>query len=107
MWLSATKELINGEMYLQNSKLAGRPDLQRRVRDIVAQIVPRVEAVNQEFSDQHGWTIGGTAGPVQHAVRSDLNSQQGIVLGRRGIAGTAPAEVFTKPCTASVAQGEA
>jgi len=46
----------NGEGYLENSRLAGRPDLQRRVSDIVTQLAPRIEAVETEFADKYGWS---------------------------------------------------
>lgn len=46
----------DGRGYLQTRRLAGRPDLQRRVRDVVAQIEPRVRAVEEEFADRYGWS---------------------------------------------------
>lgn len=45
----------NGEGYLENSRLAGRPDLQRRVGNIVTQLAPRIESVENEFSEKYGW----------------------------------------------------
>ena len=48
-------ENLNGEGYLQDSRLARRPDLQKRVRDIVTQLTPRIEAVEAEFTQKYGW----------------------------------------------------
>jgi len=49
-------ENLNGESYLEAGELAGRPDLQRKIRDIVAQLAPRVSAVEDEFSNRYNWT---------------------------------------------------
>jgi hypothetical protein len=49
------QENTNGEGYLEN-RLSGRPDLQGRVTDIVAQLQPRVREVESEFSERYGWT---------------------------------------------------
>ena len=49
-------ENLNGEGYLETGELAGRPDLQRKIRDIVAQLAPRVSAVEDEFSNRYNWT---------------------------------------------------
>jgi hypothetical protein len=48
------EENKNGEGYLENG-LGGQPDLQRKVRDIVTLIQPRIEAVEEEFSNKYGW----------------------------------------------------
>jgi hypothetical protein len=49
-------ENLNGESYMDSGILAGRPDLQRKIRDIVNRLAPRVSAVEEEFSNRHGWT---------------------------------------------------
>ncbi|MEK9655839.1 MAG: LPD38 domain-containing protein, partial [Halieaceae bacterium] len=49
-------EKKNGENYLQESRLAQRPDLQQRVRDLVSQLDPRIKAVENEFADKYGWS---------------------------------------------------
>ena len=46
-------ENLNGERYLEIGELAGRPDLQRKIRDIVVQLTPRVSAVEDEFSNRY------------------------------------------------------
>jgi hypothetical protein len=50
------KENLNGERYLDSGDLAGRPDLQRKIRDIVNRLAPRVSAVEDEFANRYGWT---------------------------------------------------
>jgi hypothetical protein len=50
------KEKVNGEGYLDDGRLAGRPDLQQVVRDIVTELEPRIEAVETEFANKYGWT---------------------------------------------------
>ena len=49
-------EKKNGENYLQESRLAQRPDLQQRVRDLVSRLDPRIKAVETEFADKYGWS---------------------------------------------------
>jgi hypothetical protein len=49
-------ENLNGESYLETGELAGRPDLQRKIRDIVTQLAPRVSAVEDEFANRYNWT---------------------------------------------------
>jgi hypothetical protein len=49
-------ENLNGEGYLDIGELAGRPDLQRKIRDIVTQLAPRVSAVEDEFAGRYNWT---------------------------------------------------
>jgi hypothetical protein len=49
-------EKFNGEGYLDTGDLARRPDLQRKVRDIVARLAPRVSAVEDEFANRYNWT---------------------------------------------------
>ena len=45
----------NGESYIQS--IGGiSPDLQRRVEDIIRRLQPRIDAVDQSFSEKYGWT---------------------------------------------------
>jgi len=46
----------NGEDYLE-SGLKGRPDLQRKVRDIVEKLAPRIDELDRDFSRRYGWTL--------------------------------------------------
>lgn len=55
-------ESKNGENYTQVS-LAGRPDLQERVRDIVRELQPRIDEVDQSFSEKYGWTRDESINP--------------------------------------------
>ena len=50
------KENFNGEGYLDAGELARRPDLQRKVRDLVTRLSPRVSAVEEEFANRYNWT---------------------------------------------------
>jgi hypothetical protein len=47
--------LKNGEGYLEGS-LEGQPDLQRRVLDIVRELAPRIDTVDDDFIRRYGWT---------------------------------------------------
>jgi len=46
----------NGEGYLESS-LKGRSDLQRKVRDIVEKLAPRIDEVDEDFAYRYGWTL--------------------------------------------------
>ena len=46
----------NGEDYTK-SIASLSPDLQRRVEDIISKLAPRIEAVDQEFSNRYGWKL--------------------------------------------------
>jgi len=45
----------NGEGYMEGS-WAGQSDLQKRVFDIIKEIGPRIDAVDEDFSARYGWT---------------------------------------------------
>ena len=45
----------NGEGYIKTG-LAGRPALQRVVRDIISVIQPRIDDIDADFSERYGWT---------------------------------------------------
>lgn len=67
----------NGEGYY-NSRWAGRPDLQGRVRDVIAEIGPRIDEVDLDFSERYGWTRNEAlnAGYRNPAEVSDTNATQ-------------------------------
>lgn len=71
------KENPNGEGYY-NSRWAGRPDLQGRVRDVIAEIGPRIDEVDLDFSERYGWTRNEAlnAGYRNPAEVSDTNATQ-------------------------------
>lgn len=89
------QENPNGEGYTQTGDITRRSDLQRKVRDLVRYLYPRVQAVEREFAERHGWTPGpdlrlsrrsaepagrpGDRIPAQYAGIS----QEGIVLSPR------------------------
>ena len=45
----------NGESYIQSIGEIS-PDLQRRVEDLIHRLQPRIDAVDQNFSEKYGWT---------------------------------------------------
>jgi hypothetical protein len=45
----------NGEKYYA-ALAEGRPDLHRKVRDVLAKVQPRLDAINEEFAQRYGWT---------------------------------------------------
>ena len=49
------QENRNGEGYLSDG-FGGRPDLQRKIRRIVEEIQPRIDAVDRYYADNYGWT---------------------------------------------------
>jgi hypothetical protein len=50
------KEFPNGQTHLSRAGEAGRPDLQKRVDSIYAQIAERLDAFDAEFAQRHGLT---------------------------------------------------
>jgi SAM-dependent methyltransferase len=79
----------NGEDYIGMGRLAGRPDLQRRVLGVVRSIQPRVDAVNDEFARRYGWSTEAVYSrrPAESGDRSGRRlpnfSEQGLVLGEQ------------------------
>lgn len=49
------QENRNGEGYLSDG-LGGRSDLQRKIRSIIEEIQPRIDAVDRYYADNYGWT---------------------------------------------------
>lgn len=49
-------KFTNGEEYISNIGDKGRPDIQRKVQDIVNEIQPRIDEIDSQFSEQHGFT---------------------------------------------------
>lgn len=46
----------NGEDYIQAIGAKGRPDLQRKVYDLIREIQPRIDAIDADYSEKHGFT---------------------------------------------------
>ena len=67
------QENTNGEGYLEN-RLSGRPDLQRRVTDIIAQLQPRVREVESEFSERYGWTPNAALNTAYDVQQSQVGN---------------------------------
>ena len=53
------KEPRYGDEYFQG-RLKGRPDQQRRIRDLIQKFGNRVDAVNADFATKHGWEVSRT-----------------------------------------------
>jgi hypothetical protein len=50
------KEFPNGQAHLSRAGEAGRPDLQKRVDRLYAEIAERLDAFDAEFAQRHGLT---------------------------------------------------
>ncbi len=74
-------ENLNGESYMESSNLAGRPDLQRKIRDIVNRLAPRVSAVEDEFSICYGWNRNTALNRIYEAA----TGEDGVSSRRQGI----------------------
>ena len=46
----------NGEEYISALSGKGRPDLQRKVQDIINEIQPRIDEIDNDFSERYGFT---------------------------------------------------
>jgi hypothetical protein len=65
----------NGEEYYA-ALAQGRSDLQRKVRDVVAKVGPRIEAIQEEFAQRYGWTRRGSS---ERGVLAEEQAEQGSV----------------------------
>ena len=64
-------EREHGEDYLRSLGEAGRPDLQRRVHDLVVRLQPRIAEVDQDFAGRYGWTL-------QEDINADFRRSGGL-----------------------------
>jgi hypothetical protein len=46
----------NGEEYISALGAKGRPDLQRKVQDIINEVQPRIDEIDSDFSERYGFT---------------------------------------------------
>jgi hypothetical protein len=49
----------DGISYLENS-FKGQPDIQREIRDIVKELLPRIDDIDADFAARYGWTVNDT-----------------------------------------------
>lgn len=84
-------ESKNGEGYLNSGRLAGRPDLQRRVQDIVRELNPRIEAAEQALAKKHGWTVNDTLNVEYRKRPAGAGLEQPAAAGSLGKLGGAAA----------------
>ena len=68
------KENPNGENYLDRA-LGGQPDLQRRVRTIIEEIQPRIDAIDAEFATKYGWTRNEQINSAHRRGDSDVEGR--------------------------------
>ncbi len=68
------KENPNGERYLDRA-LGGQPDLQRRVRTIIEEIQPRIDAIDAEFATKYGWTRNEQINSAHRRGDSDVEGR--------------------------------
>ena len=64
----------NGEGYLQSIRRIS-PDLQGRVESLVRQIQPRIQEVDQDFSERYGWTRNESINSNYRSRPSDLEAE--------------------------------
>ena len=71
----------DGQGHLGIAGRAGRPDLQRRVSDLYAEIAPKLDAIDQEFAEEHGFgfrpRIKGTGDQVDEPIVLTLYGPDG------------------------------
>ena len=64
----------NGEGYLQSIRRIS-PDLQGRVESLVRQIQPRIQEVDQDFSERYGWTRNESINSNYRSRPDDLEAE--------------------------------
>ena len=61
----------NGESYM-DGRWARRSDLQGRVRDIIRELQPRIDEIDQDFADRYGWS-------VNDAINANYREDGGLI----------------------------
>jgi hypothetical protein len=67
----------NGEAYLHVGT-AESPDLQGRVLDVLAEVQPRIDAVNRDFKKRYGWTAAPKAPKAAPAAAPSSPPRSGL-----------------------------
>lgn len=65
----------NGEGYMEGG-WSRKPDLQRKVRDIVTEIQGRIDDIDYDFSDRYGWTRNDELNTSYRASDEPIGAQQ-------------------------------
>ena len=65
----------NGEGYM-GGRWARRPDLQRKVRDIVQEVQARIDDIDYDFSDRYGWTRNDELNTSYRVSDEPIGAQQ-------------------------------
>jgi len=63
----------NGEDYIQAASAGGSPDIQRKVRDIITELAPRIDAIDTDYQINHGFTGNPE---INSEFRKQINSEQ-------------------------------
>ena len=61
----------NGESYM-DGRWARRSDLQGIVRDIIRELQPRIDEIDQDFADRYGWS-------VNDAINANYREDGGLI----------------------------
>jgi hypothetical protein len=63
----------NGEDYLRGALVEGSPDIQRKVRDIITELAPRIDAIDTDYQINHGFTANPE---INEEFRRQVNSSE-------------------------------
>jgi len=63
----------NGEGYISQLRGEGRSDIQRKVRDIITELAPRIDAIDTDYQINHGFTGNPE---INSEFRKQINSEQ-------------------------------
>ena len=75
----------DGAVHRNKAGKAGRPDLQARVDDFYAEIAPKLDAIDREFAEEHGFGFRPRIQGEGGGLKADLD--QGGVGGGASAAG--------------------
>lgn len=63
----------NGESYISQLREEGRSDIRRKVRDIITEIAPRIDAIDTDYQINHGFTANPE---INEEFRRQVNSSE-------------------------------
>ena len=65
----------NGEGYIQTG-VKGRPDLQRKARNIISKIQTRIDDIDSDFTERYGWTRNASLNTEYKQVNPEATPPQ-------------------------------
>ena len=65
----------NGEDYLRGALASGSPDIQRKVRDLITELAPRIDAIDTDYQINHGFTANAE---INAEFRREINPSEAI-----------------------------